>query len=228
MSDGSRVTTAHRQSDQPIEVEDRSTRWSIVAISAVAVVAALIGIFLVAQTALSSRPLVGLETEARGETLSVWIRNVETLQDEHGGGSHDDDAPGSSAGANSSGIAATDDLAAQSDGGSYAMPASMMPGTPDEGFQRLQLNLDFINKNSVASTAGPEDFYLSADDGDTWPALRGGSFNTTQLSPGQILNTVLAFDIPESVDTSDVHLVWHGDGMEIGFALESGEGHEHG
>jgi hypothetical protein len=194
-------------------------------ISVVAAAAALIGIFLVTQTALSSAPLVGLDTEAQGQTLSLWISNVDMLSHDHENHSHEGDEDSEEG---LSGQAAVTDLAAQGDGQGFTMPASMMPGTPDEGFQRLQLNLDFTNKGSEATQTGPEDFYLVADDGDIWPGLRGGSFSTTRLGSGQILNTVLAFDVPESVDAADLELVWDGDGMDIHFAVDSGEGHDHG
>lgn len=221
MSNGARAEKASWCREQVIDVQDRWSRILTFMISLVAIAAALAGLFLVAQS-LSSTPLVGLNTEARGSTLSLWISNVDMLSHSHEDHNHEDEGDPAEG---LSGQAAATDLAAQ---GNFTMPASMMPGTPDEGFQRLQLNLGFANKGSEAAQTGPEDFYLLADDGDIWQGLRGGSFNTTRLGSGQVLNTVLAFDVPESVEASNLELIWNASNTEIRFAVDSGPGHAHG
>ncbi len=196
-------------------------------VGALAVGAALTGLFLVAQTAITTTPLVSLQTEARGDTLSLWVNNAEVLEHEHGNHSHDDDGD-AAAGEAQTGVDALSSVAAQAEGDGFAMPASMMPGTPEEGFQRLQLELDFMNRQAGVATVAPQDFYLLADDGETWTALRGGTFRPTDLGSLQVLSTVLAFDIPVSVQTTDVELVWSGDGSAIHFAVDAEGGHSHG
>jgi len=199
---------------------------------AIAVVAALLGGVGLAYTFLSTDPAVGLETEARSGQVSLWVSNPAWLAHDHTldtsagatearqsldgsiGGS-DEETPTDSAG----------DLTA-TDSPAFAMPASMMPGTPGEGFHRVQVNLDFRNRGT-AHLVSPLDFHLRADDGTTFGPNRGGTFTPTEIGAQQVFSTLLSFDIPVSLTGADVVLVWTAGLDTIDFALEGGEGHDH-
>ncbi len=206
-----------------------------VVFGSLAIVAALGGLFLIVQTALTTTPVVALGTEARGDTLSLWINNSEVLDHEHASSSddghdHDHGDEGGVADGTQSGVEALSDLTAQTDTDSqgFAMPASMMPGTPEDGFQRLQLELDFSNRSGASATVAPQDFFLLSNEGERWGPLLGGTFHQTDLRSQQVLSTVVAFDIPVRVAASDVQFVWTGDGDEIRFAVDAEGGHSHG
>jgi len=190
-------------------------------VAAVAAVTALVGFLFTAQTIANYSPLAGFNTEQQAGDLSMWVRQSEVLSHEHSDHSHDDET-GDAAG---SGNEVAEDP-------TFAMSASMMPGTPEEGFQRLQVELDFMNKGSGVVSTGPPNFYLEGKDGLTWAAMRGGTFGVTSLRPLEVLSTVLAFDIPAEVGLSDVELVWVTARDEIHFGVSEGgsdnAGHSHG
>jgi len=206
------VTTTLR----PTAVESESTRSPARLVAALAVAGSLVGLFFTAQIVTGYTPLVGLNTEARTGSLSVWVTDTEMLSHEHSDHSHEDEEGDS---------AATGNEVAEDP--TFAMAASMMPGTPEEGFQRLQIELDLMNREAGVVTAGPPDFYLLADDGTTWAAMRGGTFGVTEIGPLQVLSTVLAFDISAAVSASDVELVWTVDGKATHFAVGDDGEHSH-
>lgn len=204
---------------RPRAVESEPTRSPARLIASVGVVTALVGFFFTGQIVAGYTPLVGLDTEARSGSLSMWVTETEMLSHEHSNHSHDDEE-GEGEGAATGNEVAEDPT--------FAMSASMMPGTPEEGFRRLQIELDLMNREAGEVTVGPPDFYLLAGDGTTWAPLRGGTFGMTIIGPLQVLSTVVAFDISEEVSASDVELVWTVDGEDTHFAIGDDEGHDHG
>ncbi len=200
-------------------VDSEPTRSPAPLVASVAVVTALVGIFFTAQIVAGFTPLVALDTEARSGSLSLWVTDTEMLSHEHSDHSHDDEDGGGD------GAAQGNEVAEEP---TFAMSASLSPGTPEEGFQRLQIELDLMNREAGEVTVGPPDFYLVADDGTTWAPIRGGTFGMTIIGPLQVLSTVLAFDVSAEVSASEVELVWTVDGKDTHFAVGEDEGHSHG
>jgi hypothetical protein len=182
----------------------------------VAVLAALVGLALVIGTAGGSDPAVASRTEARHGAISTWVESAEWLDHDHNA---DSDAQAQDLGPDAS-AAGAGELST-----GFAMPATMMPGTPDEGFARLQLELSFLNHGggTVLSAA---DFRLENSDGDQWTALQGGTFVQTALPEQHFLNTVVAFDLPERNVEPNLYLVWRSDGKTTRFIV-SDEGEHH-
>ncbi len=203
------------------ETDETDTRLRF-AVGAFAVMAALIGMVLVARMT-TADPAIALQTEARSGELSVWVDRYEWLSHEHGNHDHGDDAEAAEEG--DSAQAAIDDVTSQSEG--FAMPASMMPGTPNEGFQRVQFELNILNRGGLDADVHPDDFRLEAANGDSWLSLRGGTFSPTTLPPQYAVATIVAFDVPEESSGDSMHLVWTSAEGESRFALE-GSGHDHG
>ncbi len=182
----------------------------------VAVLAALVGLGLVITTAGGSDPAVAPQTEARHGQISTWVESAEWLDHDHNA---DSDQQAQDLGPDASAAGA-----AELNGG-FAMPATMMPGTPDEGFARLQLELSFLNHGSGTVLNG-RDFVLENSDGDQWTALQGGTFVETALPEQHFLNTVLAFDLPERSVEPNLYLVWRSNGKTTRFIV-SEEGNHH-
>lgn len=182
---------------------------------------AVAGLALLIVTALTTDPAIGLETEARSGGLSLWASNVEWLEHDHDGSN-----PGGQTSTETESATDVADtlLTGQGDQG-FQMPATMMPGTPEEGFQRVQLNLDFVNREASRQVS-PADFSLVAEGRRVYPPNFGGSFVPTIIGPSQQFSTMLSFDIPESISSDDVELLWAGDGSggDIRFAISGGHG----
>lgn len=181
-------------------------------IAALAVITAIVGISLVVSAA-GSQPVIAEGTEARAGALSAWIERSERLAHEHA-----DD------GTAALGEAAPDGVVNEI-GSGFAMPASMMNGTPDEGFVRVQIEASFLNRGNGVSVIDPGDFRLESEAGDAWPVLRGGTLNRSELSSQHLLNTVIAFDVAEEALEPTMYLVWQYAGEETRFAITSQEGH---
>ncbi len=179
-------------------------------------VAALIGAVLLAYIAIAADPSVSLETTVSSGQMAARLDYQEWLSHEHEKHSHDDD---------SEEVAIDDvDLNPELQEG-FARPASMMPGTPEDGFQRLQIELYMENTGGRTSEVSPTDFWLEDDAGVRSPGLQGGTFRSMDLGAGHALNTVLAFDIQDSKADSDMELVWVWNGEETRFAVTGSEHH---
>lgn len=204
------------QLDDPTRQQQRVS----VAIALFAVVASLAGLVLVTRMVLGDDAVYGLETEARTGEVSLWVERYEWLAHDHGDHDHSGDE------AVDPEQERIDEITAQAQ--VFPMPASMMPGTPNEGFQRLQANLTFLNRGAGGADVEPEQFLLVAEDGSgSWSALRGGTFSRLTLGHDQILNTVVAFDVPEELSGAGMYLEWTTGGETKRFAL-NGSGHSHG
>ena len=167
-------------------------------------------------TAKSSDPAVAVNTEARQGDISVWVDRYQWLVHDHSAHDHSEDA-------NDPTSPAQNELPAVS---GFPMSAAMMPGTPDEGFHRLQIDLSIVNRGEGTLEMKPADFRLVSEDGDEWPSLRGGTFSPTDLSGGYMLGTVLAFDVPEEFSSTGMYLEWTWEGEVTRFAF-NGSGHDH-
>jgi hypothetical protein len=181
-------------------------------------VAALIGVVLLARIAITADPSVSLETAASSGQMSARLDYYEWLSHDHGKHSHDDE-DGEEVAINND-----VDLNPELQEG-FARPASMMPGTPDEGFQRLQIELYMENSTGPATEVSPTDFWLEDDEGTWWPGLEGGTFRPTELNAGHALNTVLAFDVQDNMADADMELVWIWNGQETRFAVTGSDHH---
>ena len=180
------------------------------------IAAAFIGVVLLAYTAINADPSVSLETTASSGQMAARMDYYEWLSHDHEKHSHDDD---------SEEVAIDDvDLNPELQEG-FARPASMMPGTPDDGFRRLQIELYMENTTGPTSRVSPTDFWLEDDEGIRWPGLQGGTFRTMDLGAGQALNTVLAFDVQDNKADADMELVWIWKGEETRFAVTGSDHH---
>lgn len=181
-------------------------------IAALAVITAIVGISLVV-TAAGTDPVIAQGTEARAGAMSAWIESSERLEHDHA-----DD------GTAELGEAAPDGVVNEI-GDGFAMPASMMNGTPDEGFVRVQIQASFLNRGNGIAVVDPGQFRLESDAGDAWPVLRGGTLNRSELSSQHFINTVIAFDVAEDALEPTMYLVWSYAGEDTTFAITSQEGH---
>jgi hypothetical protein len=89
-------------------------------------------------------------------------------------------------------------------GNVFAMPASMMPGMPLDGQQRLYVAASIANTGDDVLLYGPEQFVLQSDDGHRWPLA--GSAVGGVLHPGQRMELDLFFDVDEGAGA--LSLVW--------------------
>jgi hypothetical protein len=185
------------------------------ALLASGLVASLIGVVLLVNIAITADPTVSLETAATSGQMTARLDYYEWLSHDHEKHSHDDEEVA---------IDNDVDLNPELQAG-FARPASMMPGTPDEGFQRLQIELHMVNTSGPASEVSPTDFWLEDDQGTWWPGLQGGTFRTTDLDTGHALNTVLAFDVQDNKADADMELVWIWNGQETRFAVTGSDHH---
>jgi hypothetical protein len=94
----------------------------------------------------------------------------------------------------------------------FQMPASMMPGMPDAGTQRLYLEAVLSNTGSGGAAAfTSREFSVRAPNGGTWPLDQPATFTAGSLERGQTRSLDLLFDVPDSVDQLD--LVWTHEGQ---------------
>ncbi len=181
---------------------------------ATGVFTALVGCAIFLVTTFTADPAVSLETTAENGILAARLDHYEWLEHDHSKHDHDEDE-----------IDGNVDLNPSTDNEGFARPASMMPGTPDEGYQRLQIELQIQNTMGPGVDVAPTHFWLQDGDGRQWPGLQGGTFRKTNLRLGQALNTVLAFDVEDSNADADMELVWIWDGEETRFAVTGSDHH---
>ena len=199
--------------EHPVAPKSRLERTILIS----GLVACLIGAVLLVQIAVTADPAVSLETAASSGEMTARLDYYEWLSHDHGQHTHDDDSEEVA-------IDGDGDLNPQAQEG-FARPASMMPGTPEDGFQRLQIELYVENTGGRTTEVSPTDYWLEDDDGIRWPSLHGGTFLTVDLGAGQALNTVLAFDVQDDKAGADMELVWIWNDEETRFAVT---GSDHG
>lgn len=179
-------------------------------VAVAAFIASLAGLGLVVMNLADGAPVIAERTEATIGDVSLWVDNSEWLA-----AAHEDDTGG--------GIAPAGQDPTQA--GSFAMPNSMMGGTPDEGFLRLQLDVSMANNGSKTATVDASAFRLEDSEGHIWSPMRGGTLAPAGLLGGHSLHTVVAFDIPEIALDETMYFVWSAAGKEHTFAISDGGHH---
>ncbi|MGH8476898.1 MAG: hypothetical protein ACRER2_14215, partial [Methylococcales bacterium] len=110
-------------------------------------------------------------------------------------------------------IEATRWLEAQMDHGKVIpMPKSMMPDLPDHGYQRLSVELVIYNRGNSLQTFRARELFLCQTENKNWPAAPS-SISEIVLSPGQLTNFYLQFDVPHEM-TDALHLEWQRHGIK--------------
>lgn len=92
-------------------------------------------------------------------------------------------------------------------GGGFARPATMMPGMPEPGIQRLSVELAFHNAGSGPTRYRGEEFSLLMGSGETLDVY-GADLGTAELAAGQSLNTSIYFDVDTTEDPGRLRLLW--------------------
>ncbi len=78
--------------------------------------------------------------------------------------------------------------------GNFDMPASMMPGAPAEGRQRLHVEVAIRNSSSSDRVVTPEEFWLRPEGARRRPPV-SSTIDSTTLHSGQVLWIDLYFDV---------------------------------
>jgi hypothetical protein len=101
----------------------------------------------------------------------------------------------------------------------FEMPASMMPGMPAHGTERLFLEvvLSDIGQDAVSFTA--LEFSVRAPSGMSWKPNHPASFGPGSLRPGQGRSLDLFFDVPDGVTRLD--LAWDHGGQLQSMPIDS-------
>lgn len=195
-------------------------------LGALAAVAAVAGTILALGLA-TAEPVVTAGNEARGGELSLWVASSEWLEHDHSKHSHDgedgDDDHGAGVDPNEVPVSNVTDLQQ-----GFQMPGSMMPGTPDEGSQRLQVNVSLTNRGQTEQTVEPADFVLVGANDATWAPLEGGTFIPMAIPPAHAFSTVLAFDVPSDEINDGLYVEWTSSGERTRLAITESDGHDHG
>lgn len=191
-------------------------------LGAVAVLAAVAGGFLALGLA-TSDPVVPAGNEARGGDLSLRVASSEWLEHDHSKHSHDGDDDHGALDPNEVPVSNVTDVMQ-----GFQMPGSMMPGTPDEGSQRLQVNVSLSNRGHTEHVVEPADFALVGANGATWAPLEGGTFVPMAIPPAHSFSTVLAFDLPTEEINDSLYVEWTSSGEQTRLAFTESDGHDHG
>jgi hypothetical protein len=192
-------------------------------VGAVAAIAALAGTVLALGLA-TAEPVVTAGNEARSGELSLWVASSEWLDHDHTAHEHDDsDEHGDGLDPNEVPVDNYTDVVQ-----GFQMPGSMMPGTPDEGFQRLQVSVNLTNRGHADTHVGPDDFVLVGANGATWTPLLGGTFVPMTIPAGHGFGTVVAFDVPGAAVDDGVYVEWNWAGIRTQLTLTETDGHDHG
>lgn len=80
----------------------------------------------------------------------------------------------------------------------YQMPASMMPGMPADGSERLSVKLTVANGPGATRPLRMTDEFIlrTSKDGKTWKAVGGTFGDLPRLAPQSAVTGVLFFDLP--------------------------------
>jgi len=91
--------------------------------------------------------------------------------------------------------------------GGFERPASMMPGMPEEGFERLAVEVAITNVVQHPAEFRSEEFVIESERAGTLYPL-GALVPRQQLLPGQSLVTAVFFDVETERDLGRLRLVW--------------------
>lgn len=111
-------------------------------------------------------------------------------------------------------------------GGGFTRPATMMPGMPEPGIQRLAVELAFRNAGDWPVGYHGEEFSIVTDRGETY-GIYGADLGTAELGRGQSLNTSLYFDVDTDEDPGRLRLLWQRDGDRVFMPLPDPPDHYH-
>jgi hypothetical protein len=98
----------------------------------------------------------------------------------------------------------------------FQMPSAMAPGMPLNGQTRLSVEISVTNTDREAHAFDAGELELRSPDAAVWPALTSDT-DTMTLGPGEMVNTRVQFDVPETLPT--VRLVWVHAGKETGLLV---------
>ncbi len=183
-----------------------------------ALASAILGASVFAWMLATTEPVVESGVTRSVDDLSVTVLDSTFLVHDHEAHEHGDEEE-----ADSAAIAEATEQAQV-----FPMPATMMPGMPEEGTNRLQFEVMVENAGLTATDISPSNFYLLSEAGTSWTPLMGGTLRDDTLEPHQILSTIVAFDVPE-LESEDVaiYLVWRRNDEETRFAVDAHLNHDH-
>ena len=147
--------------------------------------------------------------------LSLQIKEIDWLAHEHGGHDHDD---GEAVDPQQEEI---EELTAE--GQVFPMPSSMMPGMPEAGQLRLQIEFSLQNEGNRPLPYGPEAFSLHSENGGFWFPQTTNAFRAGDLGMGQTINGVFTFDVADTA--TELYMLWQRDGDEIRIPIENPDTH---
>jgi hypothetical protein len=101
----------------------------------------------------------------------------------------------------------------------FEMPASMMPGMPPHGTNRLYMEVVLSDVGQDGVSYSPQEFSVRAPNGIHWPLNQPASFGAGSLQPRQTRSVDLLFDVPDTVTTLD--LAWDHDGLTQSIPVDS-------
>lgn len=99
----------------------------------------------------------------------------------------------------------------------FQMPASMMPGAPAPGQERLAVNLSIFNRSGSAHPFSVDEFTLLGPDGQARPVATN-SLDDGSLGAKLGLNGTVTFDFPEAIASQRAPafvLVWRHAGKVV-------------
>lgn len=146
--------------------------------------------------------------------LTFRVENFEWVQHDHSGA---DPTQSQTASGGSDSATPT--------GQGFPMPASMMPGAPEAGNQRLQVQFALQNLTERPYSYGPQEFQLVAANGDSWRPQPNEAFRPGKLEPGQALDAALFFDVTET--SADLALVLERNGERVQVFIGDPADHPH-
>ncbi len=111
-------------------------------------------------------------------------------------------------------------------GGGFARPATMMPGMPEPGVQRLSVELALHNAGSEPVEYLGEEFSLVSSLGESY-AVFGADVGIARLARGQRLNTALYFDVDTLTDPGLLRLRWQRGDRRVTMPLPPPPEHYH-
>ncbi|GAB4412148.1 MAG: hypothetical protein Fur0044_06380 [Anaerolineae bacterium] len=170
------------------------------------------GAVLVAQMWLSRILTAAPGQDAQVGGLTFRVENFEWVAHDHSG--DDPTQSQTSSGDN-----------AHPAGQGFPMPASMMPGAPEAGNQRLQVQFTLQNLTKRPYSYGPQEFRLVAANGDSWAPQPNEAFRPGKLGPGQALDAALFFDVAET--SANLALVLERNGERVQVFIGDPGSHPH-
>jgi mono/diheme cytochrome c family protein len=105
----------------------------------------------------------------------------------------------------------------------YSMPASMTPGMPLPGQQRLAVEVSVRNTSRQRQELDVEELELVSEGDAVWPAV-SSEVGHVMLDPGEGVSAIVQFDVPEKLPAA--RLVWARGGERVGLLSTRPEDHE--